>query len=161
MSLHAKSCIVVLDNHKDCTSSKSQQYAPILCPDSLRFLVSMAAKQCHTLKQDYVNSLTWLGIWRHWWRQFSTSFVLNLVAMSVFGLKLHMVVIMKALLSLYNIDISTIHEAWNTKELCVFENAASIGHFSWHIFLSQTSTMAAARPIPGSWCPIGLNQGSI
>ena len=35
---------------------------------------------------------------------FQTSFVLELVAMSVFALKLLMIVIMKALLSLYNID---------------------------------------------------------
>ena len=59
----------------------------------------------------------------------SLMFDLDLVAMSVFGLKLHMVVITKALLSLYNIEISTIHEAKNAKEMCVFENSASGGPF--------------------------------
>ena len=44
-------------------------------------------------------------------RHFLTSFVPDLVTMSVFRLKLHVVVIMKALLSLYNIKPSTIHEA--------------------------------------------------
>ena len=56
---------------------------------------------------------------------FLTSFVLDLVAMLVFGLKLPMLVTMKALLSIYNIDPSSIHEAYNAKELCIFENAAS------------------------------------
>ena len=60
-------------------------------------------------------------------RHFLTSFILDLVAMSVFELKLLLIVIMKALLSFYNIEHSTIHKAWNTKELCVFENAASSG----------------------------------
>ena len=45
--------------------------------------------------------------------------------MSVFGLKLLILVIIKALLLLYNIDLLSIHETWNAKELCVFENAAS------------------------------------
>ena len=38
------------------------------------------------------------------WAQFSTSFILDIVAMLVFGLKLHMLVNIKALLSLYNIE---------------------------------------------------------
>ena len=37
-----------------------------------------------------------------------------------------MMVIMKVLLLLYNIKSSTIHEAQNAKELCVFENTAFI-----------------------------------
>ena len=49
--------------------------------------------------------------------------------MLVFGLKLHMVVIMKTLLLLYNIEYSTTHKALNEKELCVFKNAASSGPF--------------------------------
>ena len=44
--------------------------------------------------------------------------------MSVSGLKLLVLVIMKALLSLYNIDLSTVHEAQNAKVLCLFENPA-------------------------------------
>ena len=60
---------------------------------------------------------------------FVTSLVLDLLAMLLFRLKLHMVVTTKALLLLYNIEHSTIHEAWNAKELCVFENAASSGPF--------------------------------
>ena len=42
---------------------------------------------------------------------FQTSFVLDLVALSCFGLKLHIMVIMKALLLLYNIESST-HQFW-------------------------------------------------
>jgi hypothetical protein len=42
---HAKSCIVVLGNHKDRVWSKSNKFAPVLWGDSLRFLVSMAAQQ--------------------------------------------------------------------------------------------------------------------
>ena len=41
---------------------------------------------------------------------FFTSFILDLVAMLVFGLKLLMLVIMKALFSLYSIDRLIIHE---------------------------------------------------
>ena len=40
-----------------------------------------------------------------------------------------MVVIMKALLSLYNIDPSNIHKTENAKELRLFENAASSSPF--------------------------------
>ena len=40
-----------------------------------------------------------------------------------------MLVIMKALISLYNIDLLSTHDAWNAKELGVFENAASTGPF--------------------------------
>ena len=69
---------------------------------------------------------------------FFTSFVLDLLTMSVFGLKLHIVVIMKAVLLLYSIEPSTIHEAYNAKELCVFENTALSGHFFSYIFRSQT-----------------------
>ena len=69
-----------------------------------------------------LNSLTGTSIDM---RLFSTSFVPDLVAMSVSGLKLLMIVILKALLSLYNMDNSTIHKAWNAKELFVLENAAS------------------------------------
>ena len=58
-------------------------------------------------------------------RPFLTTFILDRVLMSVFGIKLLMLVIMKAILSLYNIGPLSIHKAWNTKELCVFENAAS------------------------------------
>ena len=42
---------------------------------------------------------------------FQTSFVLDLVALSCFGLKLHIMVIMKALLSFYNIEPSIIPQS--------------------------------------------------
>ena len=76
-----------------------------------------------------------------------------------------MLVIMKALLSGYSIDPSTIHEAQNTKVLCLFENAASSGPFfvqyctilySMPFFDHSKSTMVAAGPTHGelvSWCP--------
>jgi hypothetical protein len=43
--LQAKSCIVVLGNHEDRVWSKSDWYAPVLCGDSLRFLVSLAVEK--------------------------------------------------------------------------------------------------------------------
>ena len=46
----AKSRIVVLDNHKDCIWTKSEKYAPVLRPDTLRLIVSMAIQQRRTLK---------------------------------------------------------------------------------------------------------------
>jgi hypothetical protein len=49
--LRAKSCIVVLGNHKDRIWTKSKKYAPILCPDTMRLMVSMAVKQRRTFKQ--------------------------------------------------------------------------------------------------------------
>ena len=55
--------------------------------------------------------LTGIQAMLHICNNFQTSFVLELVALSCFGLKLHMMVIMKALLSFYNIDVSVIHEA--------------------------------------------------
>ena len=69
--------------------------------------------------------------------------------MSVFGLKLLMIVIVKALISLYNIDLLSIHEAWNAKEPRVVENAGSSGpfYFCTICLLKKTSTMAAASPI--------------
>ena len=56
-------------------------------------------------------TLTGIQVTSHICDTFQTSFVLELVALSCVGLKLLMTVIMKDLLSLYNIDPSTIHEA--------------------------------------------------
>ena len=53
-----------------------------------------------------------------------------------------MLVTMKDLLSGYNIDLSTIHEAQNAKVLCLFTNAASIGPF-----FVQYCTMCLSPPI--------------
>ena len=49
--------------------------------------------------------------------------------MSVFGLRSLKLVVMKALLLFYNMDLLSICEAYNEKELGVFENAASSGPF--------------------------------
>jgi hypothetical protein len=51
LSLHAKSCIVVLPNHEDCVCSKSDQSAPVLRSDSLLFLVTMAVSKHPPLHQ--------------------------------------------------------------------------------------------------------------
>ena len=77
----------------------------------------------------------------HVWETFLTSFVIDLVAMSVRGLKFHMVVIMKALLLLYSIKLPTIHEAYNAKELCVLENSTLSGQ-SFFVYGSRW-------PVPG------------
>jgi hypothetical protein len=49
--LRAKSRIVVLGNHKDRVWTKPEKYAPILHPDMLHVLVSMAIERQCTLKQ--------------------------------------------------------------------------------------------------------------
>ena len=49
--LCAKSCIVLLGDHKDHTWSKLQCCAPILQSDSTHYLVSLSVEQHHTYKQ--------------------------------------------------------------------------------------------------------------
>ena len=49
--LRAKSCIVVLGNHEDRSWSKSDKYAPVLCSNTMRLIISMAVERCHVLKQ--------------------------------------------------------------------------------------------------------------
>ena len=41
----ANSRIVVLGNHKERIWTKSEKYAPVLCPDTLRLIVSMAVQR--------------------------------------------------------------------------------------------------------------------
>jgi hypothetical protein len=49
--LCTKSRIVVLGNHEDHAWTKSERYAPVLHPDTMRLMVSMAVKWQCTLKQ--------------------------------------------------------------------------------------------------------------
>jgi hypothetical protein len=51
LPLVAKSCILVLGNHKDRVWSKSDRFAPVLRSDSLRFLVSLAVEKRRPLRQ--------------------------------------------------------------------------------------------------------------
>ena len=84
------------------------------------------------------------------------SFIEGLLYTDILGPQLHMLVIMRGLLSGYNIDPSTIHEAWNAKVMCLFENAAYLDLFSvQYAFFSDhsTSTMAAAGPARGELVP--------
>jgi hypothetical protein len=46
-----KSRIVVLGNYEDQSWSKSDKYAPVFCPDTLRLIISMAIKQRKVLQQ--------------------------------------------------------------------------------------------------------------
>ena len=89
-----------------------------------------------------------------------TSFVLELVTLSCFGLKLHMMVIMKGLLSFYNRDLLTIHEAQNAKVLCVFENPAYFSFFFYNmpIFLITNTDHGGPRPRPRR---VGARYGKI
>jgi hypothetical protein len=48
---HAKSCIVVLRNHKGRIWLKPDKYAPVLCPDTMCLIVSMAVERQCTLQQ--------------------------------------------------------------------------------------------------------------
>ena len=54
--LWAKSRIVVLRNHEDQIWTKSEKFAPVLCPASLHFLTSLAVYHCHTLQQGGVKN---------------------------------------------------------------------------------------------------------
>ena len=47
----AKARIMVLDNHEDREWSKNDTYAPVLRPDTMRLIVSMAVEQHRTLRQ--------------------------------------------------------------------------------------------------------------
>ena len=70
-----------------------------------------------------------------------------------------MLVIMKGLLSGYNIDPSTIHEAQNAEVLCLFENPAYLELFLYNMpFYHSTSTMAAAGPAHGKLVSDMVNQ---
>ena len=51
LPLHALSQIVVLGNRETCDWSKSDRFAPVLCFDSLCFLVSLAVQHRRGLKQ--------------------------------------------------------------------------------------------------------------
>ena len=69
-----------------------------------------------------------------------------------------MLVIMKVLLSGYDIDLSTIHKTWNTKEMCLFANASS-GLFLYNTLqcaffpqLTMAATGRQSRPLQvGAW----------
>ena len=72
-----------------------------------------------------------------------------------------MLVMMKGLLSGYNIDSRSICEARNAKVLCLFEKAALSGPFFYNIVLffdHSTSTMAAAGPARGELVPDMVDQ---
>jgi hypothetical protein len=57
LPLHAKSHIVVLGNHKDQVLSKRNQFAPVVCQDSLCLLVSLAIqKRCPLCQGDCTNA---------------------------------------------------------------------------------------------------------
>ena len=102
--------------------------------------------------------LTGIQITLHICDTFQTSLVLELVVLSCFGLKVQMMVITKALLLLYNIDPSTIHEAQNATVWCVFENPASKGIFLCTIclfFYHKYQPWLLPAPPPASLWPIG------
>jgi hypothetical protein len=62
MPLRAKSQIVVLGNRECREWSKSNRFAPVLCFDSLRYLVSLAVQHCHGLKQGNCKNAFCQGI---------------------------------------------------------------------------------------------------
>ena len=95
-------------------------------------------------------TLTGIQIRSHICEHFQTSFVLELLAMSIFALKLLMLVIVKALLSLYTIDISIIHEAQNASELFLFLNPPFLPFFLYNmpIFLITNIDNSGRWPCP-------------
>ncbi len=60
--LHAKSRIVVLGNHEDRVWTKPEKYAPVLRPDSMRLMVSMATEYRCILKQGDCKNVFCQGI---------------------------------------------------------------------------------------------------
>ncbi len=57
-----KSCIVVLGNHEDRVWKKPKKYAPVLCPDSMHLMVSLATEHRCTLKQGNCKNTFCQGI---------------------------------------------------------------------------------------------------
>ena len=73
-----------------------------------------------------------------------------------------MLVIMKALLSGYNIGLSTIHEAWNAKKLPIW-TFFILGTVLYNMpFFSITLNRPWRPPDPpaASWCPIWSTSSS-
>ncbi len=63
INLHrAKSCIVVLENHEERIWSKSDKYTPVLRPDTMHLIVSMAVEQQRTLQQGNCKNAFCQGI---------------------------------------------------------------------------------------------------
>ncbi len=60
--LRAKSCIVVLGNHEDRVWTKHKKYAPVLRPDSMHLMVSLATEHRCTLKQGNCKNACCQGI---------------------------------------------------------------------------------------------------
>jgi hypothetical protein len=58
----AKSRIVVFGNYEDQLWSKSDKYAPVLCPDTLHLTVSMAIEQRKVLQQGNCKNAFCQGI---------------------------------------------------------------------------------------------------
>jgi hypothetical protein len=58
----AKSRIVVLGFHEDRLWFKSDKYAPVLHPNTLRLIVSMAIEQRKVLQQGDCKNVFWQGI---------------------------------------------------------------------------------------------------
>ncbi len=55
--IRAKSCIVVLGKHEDRVWTKPEKYAPVLRPDSMHLIVSMATEcQCFLKQGDCKNA---------------------------------------------------------------------------------------------------------
>lgn len=51
LPVRAKTRIVVFSNHEDRVWTKSEKFAPVLCADSLRYILSMAVQKRRLLKQ--------------------------------------------------------------------------------------------------------------
>ena len=66
---------------------------------------------------------------------------------------------MKALLFIYNIEVSIIHEAWNAKDLCIVKNSGSdwLGPLA-DFASSLAATMMAAGPVLGKLVPDRVDQ---
>ena len=89
------------------------------------------------------------------------SFIDGLLYTWILGPQLNVLVIMKGLISGYNIGLSTIHEAQNAEALCPFVNAAYLHLFFVQyafFFYHSASTMAAAGPARGELVPDMVDQ---
>ena len=100
----------------NCLSS--ELYSPVQWLDCVRTHEFCLAKPM------YSSTKALHRVWLRMFANFSMSFTEGVLYWWILEPQLHMLVIMKGLLSGYNgynIYLSTIHEAWNAKVLCFFK----------------------------------------
>ena len=132
---------------------------------------SFSTIKTFSFKSVFTNALgmsnVLLAAWRVWAQQicahYLTSFVLDLVAMPVFRLNLLMIVIMKALLSLYNIDLLAFTKLRIRRSCASSKMLPRVDSFFCtsmpFFFENKYRPWQPPAPPPASLWPIGSNHG--